>query len=380
MSFSLADDIRFKIRLHQKRCNKILDDETRSKDVINGILEQAKREMQVQQNPRVQPRETSEIQVKLQMQEDTTTEQLTHEHELLNAVSNTDFVQSIIKKVVNEISSEGIGFTDTPTPSFIDASPHGSSQDSFSEINPNLTARRRLENGSSPRTRQRYKENWQPPPSRDGPSCHETLTHPVPEQYTARKQQLHHRYTYLDTSAIARKVKNVLLENNLGKVSLEESLRYTHCTQQAGFILHIICWDSLIMNNQWEAWVLFFKRCSHLVVMRDKHRLNVLEMCDVWCVTSGINMRWIVRLTGYTVHVFLCPGQRLFGDVVLGMTQGSVSDLLARPKPWSELSLKGKEPFIRMHVWLEDPQNVQHLKALKSAGHIGTARFDGNVQ
>ena len=39
--------------------------------------------------------------------------------------------------------------------------------------------------------------------------------------------------------------------------------------------------------------------------------------------------------------------QRLFGEAVLGLSQGSVSDLLARPKPWHMLTQKGREPFIR---------------------------------
>lgn len=45
--------------------------------------------------------------------------------------------------------------------------------------------------------------------------------------------------------------------------------------------------------------------------------------------------------------------QRQFGDSVLGLSQGSVSDLLARPKPWRTLTPKGREPFVRMHIFLE---------------------------
>ena len=45
--------------------------------------------------------------------------------------------------------------------------------------------------------------------------------------------------------------------------------------------------------------------------------------------------------------------QRLFGENVLGLSQGSVSDLLARPKPWRMLTQKGREPFIRMKVRLK---------------------------
>lgn len=43
-----------------------------------------------------------------------------------------------------------------------------------------------------------------------------------------------------------------------------------------------------------------------------------------------------------------CPTQ------VLGLSQGSVSDMLSRPKPWSKLTQKGREPFIRMQLWLLD--------------------------
>ncbi|XP_051032547.1 homeobox protein cut-like 2 [Phodopus roborovskii] len=58
-------------------------------------------------------------------------------------------------------------------------------------------------------------------------------------------------------------------------------------------------------------------------------------------------------------------GQRLFGESILGLTQGSVSDLLSRPKPWHKLSLKGREPFVRMQLWLSDPHNVERLRDMK---------------
>ncbi|XP_070619390.1 homeobox protein cut-like 2 isoform X2 [Erythrolamprus reginae] len=58
-------------------------------------------------------------------------------------------------------------------------------------------------------------------------------------------------------------------------------------------------------------------------------------------------------------------GQRLFGERILGLTQGSVSDLLSRPKPWHKLSLKGREPFVRMQLWLNDPHNIDKLRDLK---------------
>lgn len=59
-------------------------------------------------------------------------------------------------------------------------------------------------------------------------------------------------------------------------------------------------------------------------------------------------------------------GQKLFGEVVLGLSQGSVSELLSKPKPWHMLSIKGREPFIRMQLWLTDPNNIERLQYIKN--------------
>jgi len=57
---------------------------------------------------------------------------------------------------------------------------------------------------------------------------------------------------------------------------------------------------------------------------------------------------------------------QLFGEAVLGLSQGSVSELLSKPKPWHMLSIKGREPFIRMQMWLNDPHNMDKLAAIKT--------------
>lgn len=76
-----------------------------------------------------------------------------------------------------------------------------------------------------------------------------------------------------------------------------------------------------------------------------------------------------------TISHICFPGQRLFGETILGLTQGSVSDLLARPKPWHKLSLKGREPFVRMQLWLNDPNNVEKLMDMKRMEKKGTAHL-----
>lgn len=57
---------------------------------------------------------------------------------------------------------------------------------------------------------------------------------------------------------------------------------------------------------------------------------------------------------------------QIFGEAVLGLSQGSVSELLSKPKPWHMLSIKGREPFIRMQLWLSDANNVERLQVLKN--------------
>lgn len=73
--------------------------------------------------------------------------------------------------------------------------------------------------------------------------------------------------------------------------------------------------------------------------------------------TEDIVKRVKEQLSQYSIS------QRLFGESVLGLSQGSVSDLLARPKPWHMLTQKGREPFIRMKMFLEDENAIHKLVA-----------------
>ncbi|CAL8086707.1 unnamed protein product [Calicophoron daubneyi] len=59
--------------------------------------------------------------------------------------------------------------------------------------------------------------------------------------------------------------------------------------------------------------------------------------------------------------------QRIFGAIVLGLSQGTVSELLGRPKPWSSLSSKGRESYIRMQLFLNNPEKTRELLASAAA-------------
>lgn len=84
--------------------------------------------------------------------------------------------------------------------------------------------------------------------------------------------------------------------------------------------------------------------------------------------------------------------QAIFAQRVLCRSQGTLSDLLRNPKPWSKLK-SGRETFRRMFKWLQEPE-FQRMSALRlaaaqipqrpsgavtSGGGIGTGIAGGNV-
>ncbi len=74
-------------------------------------------------------------------------------------------------------------------------------------------------------------------------------------------------------------------------------------------------------------------------------------------------------------------GQRVFGHYVLGLSQGSVSEILARPKPWSKLTIRGKEPFHKMKHFLSDEQNILALRSIqgRQRGQLQSLRNQLNL-
>lgn len=56
-------------------------------------------------------------------------------------------------------------------------------------------------------------------------------------------------------------------------------------------------------------------------------------------------------------------GQRLFARHVLGLSQGTVSELLSKPKHWDKLTEKGRESYRRMHLWAANENNIATLKS-----------------
>ena len=57
-------------------------------------------------------------------------------------------------------------------------------------------------------------------------------------------------------------------------------------------------------------------------------------------------------------------GQRLFAKYVLGLSQGTVSELLSKPKQWDKLTEKGRDSYRKMHAWASDEDCIYWLKFL----------------
>ena len=65
--------------------------------------------------------------------------------------------------------------------------------------------------------------------------------------------------------------------------------------------------------------------------------------------------------------------QAIFAQRVLCRSQGTLSDLLRNPKPWSKLK-SGRETFRRMFKWLQEPE-FQRMSALRLAGKTNVFIF-----
>jgi len=58
--------------------------------------------------------------------------------------------------------------------------------------------------------------------------------------------------------------------------------------------------------------------------------------------------------------------QALFAQAILSRSQGTLSELLRNPKPWSKMKT-GRETYVRMLQWLREPES-QRLAMLRRAG------------
>ena len=57
-------------------------------------------------------------------------------------------------------------------------------------------------------------------------------------------------------------------------------------------------------------------------------------------------------------------GQRLFAKYVMGLSQGTVSEILSKPKMWEKMTEKGRDSYRKIYAWAYDENAVLLLKSL----------------
>ncbi|XP_015923236.3 hepatocyte nuclear factor 6-like isoform X3 [Parasteatoda tepidariorum] len=92
--------------------------------------------------------------------------------------------------------------------------------------------------------------------------------------------------------------------------------------------------------------------------MHQQQKVNSAEEVE------EINTKELAQRISAELKRYSIP-QAIFAQRVLCRSQGTLSDLLRNPKPWSKLK-SGRETFRRMYKWLEEPE-FQRMSALRLA-------------
>jgi len=92
--------------------------------------------------------------------------------------------------------------------------------------------------------------------------------------------------------------------------------------------------------------------------LQDVLRYNMEKFAGQPLDTLGMSRRVRELLSIHNI------GQRLFAKYVLGLSQGTVSELLSKPKCWDKLTEKGRDSYRKMHAWCYDENAVMLLKSL----------------
>lgn len=91
------------------------------------------------------------------------------------------------------------------------------------------------------------------------------------------------------------------------------------------------------------------------------------DMHDSRQESEEINTREIAVKVSNELKKYSIP-QAVFAQRVLGRSQGTLSDLLRNPKPWSKLK-SGRETFRRMWQWLKEPEKMR-MSQLRLTGKL----------
>ena len=110
---------------------------------------------------------------------------------------------------------------------------------------------------------------------------------------------------------------------------------------------------------------------SGVPTMMGNNNMNLMKQTAMATTSSGngeveeINTKELAQRISAELKRYSIP-QAIFAQRVLCRSQGTLSDLLRNPKPWSKLK-SGRETFRRMWKWLQEPE-FQRMSSLRLAG------------
>ncbi|KAL5967251.1 Hepatocyte nuclear factor 6 [Taenia solium] len=111
-----------------------------------------------------------------------------------------------------------------------------------------------------------------------------------------------------------------------------------------------------------DTWAGFRKGMVVSALASQSHNdLQLGQMSD----SEELNTKELAQRVSAELKRYSIP-QAVFAQRVLCRSQGTLSDLLRNPKPWSKLK-SGRETFRRMWKWLQEPE-YQRMSALRLAG------------
>ena len=100
-------------------------------------------------------------------------------------------------------------------------------------------------------------------------------------------------------------------------------------------------------------------------------------MCRTFHVITGQKIMFL-KLLGQTLDTHAIArkvrellsshsiGQRLFAKYVMGLSQGTVSEMLSKPKMWEKMTEKGRDSYRKIHAWVSDENAVLLLKSFNT--------------
>ncbi|CAG5109801.1 Oidioi.mRNA.OKI2018_I69.chr2.g4288.t1.cds [Oikopleura dioica] len=136
------------------------------------------------------------------------------------------------------------------------------------------------------------------------------------------------------------------------------------CQQERGQDIHIPVLQAQPVETDCEYDI--FKASPELKIVEEQSNKSkrTSKVSEPITGIDEINTKLVAQQITAELKRYSIP-QAIFAQRVLCRSQGTLSDLLRNPKPWSKLK-SGRETFRRMQSWLQEPE-FQRMSSLRLA-------------